>query len=216
MLEVRGLCSGYGNLAAVQSATFAVSGRTGIVGTNGAGKTTLMLTLAGLKKASAGKIFLDGEEITDLSAAQRVKRGLVLVPEGRHLFLRMTVWENLQTASTNGNFKEKLYNLYTDFPELPPLLPRPAGALSGGQQQMVAIARALMTEPRVLLLDEVTMGLSPKRTAQTFALIARLKQTVLITGQEAGRIAAVSDSVYGMKNGRLFLSDRQTVGTQLL
>ena len=202
MLEVRGLCSGYGNLVAVQSATFTASGRTGIVGTNGAGKTTLMLTLAGLKKASAGKIFLDGEEITDLSAAQRVKRGLVLVPEGRHLFLRMTVWENLQTASTNGNFKEKLYNLYTDFPELPPLLPRPA--------------RALMTEPRVLLLDEVTMGLSPKRTAQTFALIARLQQTVLITGQEAGRIAAVSDSVYGMKNGRLFLSDRQTVGTQLL
>ena len=79
MLEVRGLCSGYGNLVAVQSATFTASGRTGIVGTNGAGKTTLMLTLAGLKKASAGKIFLDGEEITDLSAAQRVKRGLVLV-----------------------------------------------------------------------------------------------------------------------------------------
>lgn len=81
---------------------------------------------------------------------------------------------------------------------------------------MVAIARALMTEPHVLLLDEVTMGLSPKRTAQMFALISRLQQTVLITGQEAGRIAAVSDSVYGMKNGRLFLSDRQTVGTQLL
>lgn len=204
MLKVNSLTVCYNTVRAVQNASFSVGQReiVGIVGLNGAGKSTLMKAVAGILNASGG-ILWNGTDITRTPAHQRVKLGITLVPEGRHLFPDMTVLENLKTVSNN---KDSLYSMYNMFPDIERFKDKKAGKLSGGQQQMVAIARAILGGPKLLLLDEVTMGLSPKLVGDVFDTIYNIGRnfcSVVVTGQEIEEIKEVSDRVYIMKNGRI-------------
>src|SRR4051794_38297249 len=164
LLEVHDLTAGHGLLTAVREMSFAVrEGETvALVGANGAGKTTLLRTLAGAHHATGGTVVFDGADVTRLPAHQRVKRGIALVPEGRRLFGDMTVEENLQVAGRRSRPGPwTLARVLEAFPMLQPLRQRRAASMSGGQQQAAAIARGLMTNPRLLLVDEVSLGLSP-------------------------------------------------------
>ena len=204
MLKVNSLTVCYSTVRAVHNATFSVGRReiVGIVGLNGAGKTTLMKAIAGILNAH-GEIIWNGTNITKTPAHHRVKLGITLVPEGRHLFSDMTVLENLKTISNN---KDDLYSVYKSFPDIEGFKDKKAGKLSGGQQQMVAIARAILSNPKLLLLDEVTMGLSPKLVADVFDTIYNIGRnfcSVVVTGQEIEEITSISDRVYIMKNGRI-------------
>jgi len=205
MLKINSLTVFYNTVRAVQNATLTVNDGeiVGVIGTNGAGKTTLMNTIAGITSASGGRITLDGTDVTDTPAHKRVRLGISLVPEGRHIFPKMTVLENLKTVSNN---KDDIYSVYNIFPDLERFSGKKAGTLSGGQQQMLAFSRAIIARPKLLLLDEVTMGLSPKLTEELFATIYNIGRNfskIIITGQEVRRICAVSDRVYLMKTGVL-------------
>lgn len=215
MLKTTNLYCGYNNVAVLRDVTLTVPPKTvtGLVGLNGAGKTTLLKTLAGVIPAIHGDAFLDNTNVTSLSTQSRLKHGIALVPEGRELFNSMTVEENLKVSflKTNGNIHNKLYYVYTLFPDLQRLKHKKASTLSGGQAQMVAISRALMSGGKTLLLDEVTMGLSQKLCSDVFSLITRLAPNlngVLVTGQEVERILKVSHTVYGVKNGLVFNLDK--------
>ncbi len=204
MLKVNSLTVCYNTVRAVHNASFSVGQReiVGIVGLNGAGKTTLLKATAGILQSN-GEILFNGTDITKTLAHHRVKLGITLVPEGRHLFSDMTVLENLKTVSNN---KEDLYSMYNMFPDIERFKDKKAGKLSGGQQQMVAIARAILSGPKLLLLDEVTMGLSPKLVGDVFDTIYNIGRnfcSVVVTGQEIEEIASISDRVYVMKNGRI-------------
>lgn len=204
MLKVNSLTVCYNTVRAVHNATFSVGQReiVGIVGINGAGKTTLMKAVAGILNSN-GEILFDGKNVTHTPAHHRVKLGITLVPEGRHLFPDMTVLENLKTVSNN---KDDLYSVYNMFTDIERFKDKKAGKLSGGQQQMVAIARAILGKPKLLLLDEVTMGLSPKLVGDVFDTIYNIGRnfcSVVVTGQEIEEITSISDRVYIMKNGRI-------------
>ncbi len=204
MLKVNSLTVCYNTVRAVHNASFTVGQReiVGIVGLNGAGKSTLMKAVAGILNAS-GEILWNGTDITRTPAHKRVKLGITLVPEGRHLFSDMTVLENLKTVSNN---KDDLYSMYNIFPDIEGFKDKKAGKLSGGQQQMVAIARAILSNPKLLLLDEVTMGLSPKLVGDVFDTIYNIGRnfcSVVVTGQEIEEITSISDRIYVMKNGRI-------------
>ena len=205
MLKLESLTVCYNTTPAVQNATLTVNDGeiVGIVGLNGAGKTTLMNAIAGITPSQAGRIFLDDKDITKTPSHHRVKLGITLVPEGRHLFSDMTVLENLKTVSNN---KEDIYSLYNIFPEMRQFLHKKASKLSGGQQQMVAFSRAILAKPKLLLLDEVTMGLSPKLTGEIFDTIYNIGRNfskIIITGQETERILRISNRVYLMKTGHI-------------
>ena len=205
MLKLESLTVCYNTTPAVQNATLTVNDGeiVGIVGLNGAGKTTLMNAVAGITPSQAGRIFLDDKEITKTPSHHRVKLGITLVPEGRHLFSDMTVLENLKTVSNN---KDDIYSLYNIFPEMRQFLHKKASKLSGGQQQMVAFSRAILAKPKLLLLDEVTMGLSPKLTDEIFDTIYNIGRNfskIIITGQETERILRISNRVYLMKTGHI-------------
>lgn len=205
MLKLESLTVCYNTTPAVQNATLTVNDGeiVGIVGLNGAGKTTLMNAIAGITPSQAGRIFLDDKDITKTPSHHRVKLGITLVPEGRHLFSDMTVLENLKTVSNN---KDDIYSLYNIFPEMRQFLHKKASKLSGGQQQMVAFSRAILAKPKLLLLDEVTMGLSPKLTDEIFDTIYNIGRNfskIIITGQETERILRISNRVYLMKTGHI-------------
>lgn len=209
MLEVTSVNCFYNTVRAVRNASLTASDGeiVGVVGLNGAGKSTLMKAIAGIVP-SFGKILLNGDDITSLKTEQRVQKGLVLVPEGRHIFPQMTVLENLKASNrlTKSSFNEYLYKSYSLFPDLQSFSHKKAGTLSGGQQQMLAIARALVAQAQTLLLDEPTMGLSPAMTSQVFDTIYNMKKNfsgIVITGQEAQRIGEVCDRIYIMKTGTL-------------
>ncbi len=216
MLKIQSLTVCYNTTRAVQNANLTLNRGeiVGIIGTNGAGKTTLMNTLAGITRANGGRILLDGKDITNTPAHQRVKMGITLVPEGRHIFRDMTVLENLKTVSNN---KDDIYSLYNIFPDMKSFLHKRAGKLSGGQQQMVAFSRAILTRPKILLLDEVTMGLSPKLTAEIFDTIYNIGRNfsgIILTGQESERIIAVSDRIYLMKTGHISQCEKDKIKTE--
>lgn len=205
MLKLESLTVCYNTTPAVQNASLTVNDGeiVGIVGLNGAGKTTLMNAVAGILPSQAGRILFDGKDITKTPSHRRTKLGISLVPEGRHLFLDMTVLENLKTVSNN---KDDIYSLYNIFPEMRQFLHKKAGKLSGGQQQMVAFSRAILAKPKLLLLDEVTMGLSPKLTGEIFDTIYNIGRNfskIIITGQETERILRISNRVYLMKTGHI-------------
>ena len=205
MLKINSLTVFYNTVRAVQNATLTVNDGeiVGVIGTNGAGKTTLMNTIAGITSANGGRITLDGTDVTDTPAHKRVRLGITLVPEGRHLFQNLTVLENLKTVC---NKTQEIYEVYNIFPELKELAHKKAGKLSGGQQQMVALSRAFLAKPKLLLLDEITMGLSPLMTERVFETIYNIGRNfskIIITGQEVRRICAVSDRIYLMKTGVL-------------
>jgi branched-chain amino acid transport system ATP-binding protein len=187
----------------------------GLVGANAAGKSTLMFTLAGLRTRSEGSISIGEERIDDLPPYERVLQGLVLVPERRRLFPFMTVLENLEigayAAHARKTRKESLDYVYTLLPILAERRRQTAGSLSGGEQQMLAIGRALMSKPRVLLLDEPTEGLAPMFVTLLFEVVQNLrdqKHTILIVEQSVHHVLRISDRGYVLENGSIVMQGR--------
>ena len=213
-LEVTNLVVSYGVVPAVQNISFSVrkGAITTIVGSNGSGKTTTMKALTGLLAAQAGKVAMYGQDITGLPTDALVKRGLVLVPEGRRLFKAMTVAENLQMGAfqrrDHREIAHDLERVLTYFPALRAKMRTRASNLSGGQQQMVAVARALMAAPKVLLLDEPTIGLAPAvvdTIAEIIQTIGRNGVDVLLVEQNAEIALEISEDAYIFERGELVM-----------
>ena len=213
-LEVTNLVVSYGVVPAVQDISFSVrkGAITTIVGSNGSGKTTTMKALTGLLAAQAGKVAMYGQDITGLPTDALVKRGLVLVPEGRRLFKAMTVAENLQMGAfqrrDHREIAHDLERVLTYFPALRAKMRTRASNLSGGQQQMVAVARALMAAPKVLLLDEPTIGLAPAvvdTIAEIIQTIGRNGVDVLLVEQNAEIALEISEDAYIFERGELVM-----------
>jgi branched-chain amino acid transport system ATP-binding protein len=212
MLEVHDLQVAYGAANALWGVSLSL--RRGellcVVGPNGAGKTTLIATLAGMLRARSGRILFDGQDITRLPAHRFCEAGIALVPEGRRLFTGMTVQENLELGSllpqAKAQRQQSMAQVLELFPALKEKLASPAGELSGGQQQMVAIARALMARPRLLLLDEPSLGLSPRIVGDMFAAIRRINAdgvSVLLVEQNVAMAMEVSQRAYVLEEGRM-------------
>jgi branched-chain amino acid transport system ATP-binding protein len=212
MLEVTDLAVAYGAAPALWGVSLEV--RPGellcVVGPNGAGKTTLINTLAGILRARGGRIVFEGRDITQLAPHRFCEAGIAIVPEGRRLFTGMTVLENLELGSylpqAKAHRRQSLDAAIELFPALKEKLASPAGELSGGQQQMVAIARALMARPRLLLLDEPSLGLSPLIVQAMFAAIRRINlegMSVLMVEQNVVMAMGVSTRAYVLEEGRI-------------
>lgn len=214
LLEVRDAVVHYGRIEALHGVSLTV--RDGelvtLLGANGAGKTTLMRALSGLRPLSKGSIWFDGRDITRMKAHQRAIDGLVQAPEGRGVFPGMTVLENLEMGcygrkfASKADHDERLDWVLTTFPRLAERRKQVGGTLSGGEQQMLAIGRALMARPRVLLLDEPSMGLAPMVISQIFGIIAEINKqgtTVLLVEQNAQQALSRSDRAYIMETGSI-------------
>jgi branched-chain amino acid transport system ATP-binding protein len=214
LLEVDELVTGYGDLRVVQGVSFSL-GREEIlalVGANGVGKTTLLNALVGLLPIWSGSVRLDGEPVRRRKAHEVVRRGIALVPEGRHVFASLTVEENLRvgghTRRRGRELEEDLAHWYDTFPALRALRRRSAGALSGGEQQMLALARALMSRPRVLLLDEPSLGLAPKVIESVFTFVREIRAegTAIVLVEQNARLALeTADRAFVMQRGRVAL-----------
>jgi branched-chain amino acid transport system ATP-binding protein len=214
LLEVRKLNAFYGPVQVLHDISLTVpKGKiVGLVGANAAGKSTLMFTLAGLRTTYNGQILLEGEPLDHLPAYERPQRGLVLVPERRRLFPFMTVLENLEigaySASARQRAKQTLEEVYELLPVLAERRKQVSGLMSGGEQQMLAIGRALMARPRVLLLDEPTEGLAPIYVKLLFDLIVNLRDhglTVMIVEQNVHHVLRTADHAYVIENGRIVM-----------
>ncbi len=215
MLSVTGLHTHYGRIEALQGVDLEVtSGEiVTLIGANGAGKTTLLMTVCGNPKASSGRILFEGKDITGLATYDIIRLGIAQAPEGRRIFPRMTVLENLKMGATiaeEGYFEEDLGRVFALFPVLEERQKQSGGTLSGGEQQMLAIARAMMSRPRLLLLDEPSLGLAPMLVKQIFAVIKAINQeqgvTVLLVEQNAFHALRLADRGYVMANGRILIS----------
>ena len=225
MLELRQVSTGYDNNDVIHDMNLAV--RPGeilaLVGANGAGKSTLVGTISGIVPVRTGEILLDGEPIHRLPARARVLKGVAHVPEGRQVFAGLSVAENLRLGSyavregtTPAQLDTRMREICARFPILLQRLGEPAGNLSGGQQQMLAIARGLMARPRVLLLDEPSLGLSPILVAEIFRLIATLKDqglAIVLSEQNAKSSLAIADHGAVIENGRIVVAG---TGAELL
>ena len=210
MLTVSGLCASYGAIRAVTDLGFEVgtSSMVAILGANGAGKSTTLRSIAGLHRPVRGSIKLEGTEISALPIHRVVRRGLALVPEGRMVVAPLTVEENLKLSSYagRGNQRDLLERVFDLFPRLKERRGQVSGLMSGGEQQMLAIGRALMTEPRMLLLDEPSMGLAPSIVDVVFQAIVTLHrqgQSILLVEQNAEIALSVCDYAYLMKRGSI-------------
>jgi branched-chain amino acid transport system ATP-binding protein len=181
-----------------------------MVGSNGSGKTTLLRTMTGLIPAWKGKVIFDGKDITRLSPHEKAQMGIVLVPEGRQLFTDMTVLENLEMGATPSRarqgYRKNLEWVFELFPRLKERMNQPGGTLSGGEQQMLAIARGLMSQPRILVFDELSLGLAPLLVLNLFEVLRTLRSqgyTMLLVEQNVQMALAVSDYAYVLNNGRV-------------
>ena len=209
LFEVRALEAKHGLLTAVRGVDLSVDeGETlALVGANGAGKTTLLRCIAGTHPASAGQVLLDGQDISTLPAHRRAALGIALVPEGRKLFASMSVADNLMVARAAGRRGRWTFDTVVDaLPQLKPKLGSPAGALSGGQQQAVAIGRALMTNPRLLLLDEVSLGLSPLAVQGVYDVLTTIVAEgtpLVLVEQDLRRSFSAAGRIACMLEGRI-------------
>ncbi|MBI2954696.1 MAG: ABC transporter ATP-binding protein [Chloroflexi bacterium] len=213
-LDVQRIESGYGEVQILWGLSLALEeGRlTTIVGANGSGKTTLLRTIMGLIPAWKGSVSFEGRDVTHLSTHKKAQMGLVLVPEARQLFTDMTVLENLEMGATparaRSEYRQTLEWVFDLLPRLKERMNQRAGTLSGGEQQMVAIARGLMSKPKALMFDELSLGLSPVMVMSLFEVIVKLKQqrlTMLLVEQNVQMALAVSDYAYVLSNGRVEL-----------
>jgi branched-chain amino acid transport system ATP-binding protein len=215
LLEVAGLDSHYGRIQALDGIDLAVAERSlvALVGANGAGKTTLLRCLSGVQPATGGTVRFDAADITRMAPDRRVRLGIAQVPERRLVFSPLSVRDNLVLGGftrTRQEVGEDLEKVYALFPELKLRESQPAGTLSGGQQQMLAISRALMARPRLLLLDEPSLGLAPALVEEVFATIVALKRagtTILLVEQNAHAALAIADRGYVLETGRVTLTD---------
>ncbi|MGO9048854.1 MAG: ABC transporter ATP-binding protein [Xanthobacteraceae bacterium] len=213
LLQVEGLETGYGEVQVLWGLSLhAVRGKlTVLVGANGAGKTTTLRAVVGTLAPWNGRVLFQGENVTRMPAHIKAARGLVLVPEGRQLFTNMTVDENLEmgayTSRGAHSYADRLDRVFTLFPRLKERRKQKAGTFSGGEQQMLAIARGLMTDPKILLIDELSLGLAPLSVYQMFEALTALKDsglTVLLVEQNVHLAFAVGDYAYVIAEGRLF------------
>lgn len=215
LLEVRGLKARYGPIEALHGLDFSI-GRgqlVALVGANGAGKTTLLRVLSGVHRAATGTIRFDGVDISRLASHRRVAIGICQAPEGRQVFGPMSVEDNILLGGyrrQNARLGQRMEQAYSLFPVLKEKRKLPAGTLSGGQQQMLAIARALMGEPKLLLLDEPSLGLAPLLAAEILRVVDGLRQqgiTILLVEQNARAALAIADVGYVVETGRIIKSD---------
>ncbi|WP_437923901.1 ABC transporter ATP-binding protein [Sorangium sp. So ce291] len=213
-LELTDLATGYGEVQILWGVTLRLEpGKlTALVGSNGAGKTTLLRAVTGLLPAWSGSVVFAGRDVTRLPAHARAGEGLVLVPEGRQLFADMTVHENLELGAfsrrAQPGLRRNLERVFEMFPRLADRRGQQAGTLSGGEQQMVAVARGLMADPKVLMLDELSLGLAPRLVLDLFESLRRLKAeglTMLLVEQNVAMAMAVSDYAYVLAEGRVHL-----------
>ncbi|HEV8227684.1 MAG TPA: ABC transporter ATP-binding protein [Methylomirabilota bacterium] len=214
LLELRGVEVAYGDLPALRGVSVSVEpGETlSVVGANGAGKTTMLRAISGLLRPRAGQILLDGVRLDTLPSHAIVEHGLVQVPEGRKIFPSLTVLENLEMgsyiAAAKARRREGLAQVFALFPRLEERRGQAAGTMSGGEQQMLAIGRALMARPRVLMLDEPSLGLAPIIVKEIFRIIGEINQlgtTVLLVEQNTRQALALSRRGYVLENGRVVL-----------
>lgn len=214
VLEVRGLHAGYGRVPVVREVTLRVgSGEVvALLGSNGSGKSTLLKAIVGLVKPARGVVRLFGQDVTGVPPERLVARGLVLVPEGRMLFGPLTVAENLALgAYTADSAQEPLERVLALFPTLADRLSQPASTLSGGEQQMLAIGRALMARPRAILLDEPSLGLAPRIVSDIFGVLDELRTdgiAIVLVEQDANLALKHADRGYVMRGGRIVMEGR--------
>jgi len=216
MLELRGVQAGYGGIQALRDVTLTVAAGeiVTLIGANGAGKSTTLMTICGLVTAQAGEIRFAGESLRGLTPHAIVARGIVQVPEGRRIFPQLSVLENLELGAYLRRDRPAVRRDLDQVLDLFPILARrrqqPGGTLSGGEQQMLAISRALMARPRLLLLDEPSLGLAPLVIQQIFAMIRRINAegtTVFLVEQNANQALKLADRGYVLENGRVVLTD---------
>ena len=222
MLEVQSLCVKYGALTAVRSVSFSVGKGelVALIGSNGAGKSSTLKAIAGLVRAEAGTVRIDGRDITALPPEQRVIQGVALSPEGRRLFGRMTVLENLLVGAhavrSSARSAETLERIFTLFPRVRERRSQLAGSLSGGEQQMVAIGRALMAQPRLLMLDEPSLGIAPKVVAEIAQAIRQLNEdgmSIILVEQNARLALRLAHHAHALERGEVAVSGK---GAELL
>lgn len=215
MLEVKDLKVSYGMIEAIKGISFEVNQGeiVSLIGSNGAGKSTTLRTISGIKPAKSGQILYEGQDILKSNAMKIVKAGISQVPEGRHVFKGMSVKENLlmgaYTRKDRDGLKEDMEKSFEYFPIIKERLNQDAATLSGGEQQMVAMARALMAKPKLLLLDEPSMGLAPLFIQQIFNIIEEINAagtTILLIEQNAKQALSISDRAYVMETGKILLS----------
>ncbi|MBQ3040265.1 MAG: ABC transporter ATP-binding protein [Clostridia bacterium] len=215
LLEVHDLEVNYGVIRAIKGISFEVNEGeiVTLIGANGAGKTTTMQSTVGLIPKKSGKVLFNGQDITKIPCHKIVKLGMTQVPEGRRIFQELSVYENLlmgaYSMKDKSSFKADIESVYTRFPRLFERKNQIAGTLSGGEQQMLAMGRAIMSHPKLLMLDEPSMGLSPLLVDQVFDIIKEINKdgtTILLVEQNAGKSLAISDRAYVLENGEIVLS----------
>lgn len=215
ILEVKDLEVYYGVIQAIKGISFEVNQGEiiALIGANGAGKTTTLQTVTGLISAKAGKIIYDGEDITRIASHKLVGMGMAHVPEGRRVFSQLSVLQNLKlgayTRRDKGEVEESLRTIYARFPRLEERKNQPAGTLSGGEQQMLAMGRALMSHPKLVVMDEPSMGLSPIYVNEIFDIIKEINEsgtTVLLVEQNAKKALSIAHKAYVLETGKIVLS----------